>query len=277
MDLSVLQSTTRFSDRVHDYVKSRPKYPTEVIDFLKTEIKLSALQIVADIGCGTGILAELFLKNGNLVYGVEPNAEMRQAAGSLLSHDPNFVLTEGTAEDTKLADESVDLIAAGQAFHWFQRAQAKREFVRILKRGGHVVLLWNERDSDADLFQRKYEELLQKYGKEYSRIDHRNLDTAVFEEFFEPQRYHLKTFPNFQILDFDGLKSRLVSSSYMPAEGQPNYEEMVSALRPLFHAFEQDNRVVLKYVTRLYFGNLTAKAQRTKKTGPQGPGSDISK
>ena len=256
IDLSTLQPTTRFSDRVDDYAKSRPRYPGQVIDFLKSEIDLKPGQMVADIGCGTGILAELFLKNGNLVSGVEPNGEMRHAAGILLAKYPNFVLTDGTAEDSKLPDSSVHLIAAGQAFHWFQREKAKQEFSRILKSGGFVILLWNERDSEADPFQGKYEQLLRTYGKEYSRIDHRNLDSAVFEEFFAPQKYGIKSFPNFQILDFDGLRSRLVSSSYMPSEGQPNYAETINALKILFHAFEQDNQVILKYVTRLYYGRL---------------------
>jgi SAM-dependent methyltransferase len=256
VDLSALQPTTRFSDRVNDYAKSRPSYPAKIIDFLKSEIDLKPEQTVADIGCGTGILAELFLKNGNFVYGVEPNAEMRQAARNLLAEYPNFVLNDGTAEDTKLPNLSMEFIAAGQAFHWFQREPAKREFLRILKPGGYVLLLWNERESEADRFQWKYEEILRTYGKEYSRIDHRNLDSAAFEEFFAPREYRSKMFPNFQILDFDGLKSRLVSSSYMPAEGQPNYAEMIHALKILFHAFEQDNRVIMKYVTRLYYGRL---------------------
>ncbi len=84
----------------------------------------SAGSVVADLGSGTGILSELLLKNGNLVFGVEPNAEMRAAGETLLAGYPRFRERRATAEATTLADCSVDFITAGQAFHWFDRVAA---------------------------------------------------------------------------------------------------------------------------------------------------------
>lgn len=260
MDVSNLQPTTRFSDRVEHYVKSRPTYPQQVLDFLGAELRITPAMSVADIGCGSGILAELFVKNGYSVRGVEPNAEMRQAAITLLAKYPNFTATDGTAENTELDSASVEVITVGQAFHWFQPERTKQEFLRILKPRGWVLLLWNDRVSNADRFQQGYEKLLQTFGKDYSQIDHRNLESSGdFERFFSPEPYRLKTFPNFQVLDFEGLRSRLISSSYIPAEGQPEYPEMIASLKCLYHAFEADNRVILKYETRLYYGQLVQK------------------
>jgi ubiquinone/menaquinone biosynthesis C-methylase UbiE len=132
----MIDSTKRFSSRVENYIKYRPGYPPAMLDLLKEKCGLTGGSMVADIGSGTGILTELFLRNGNQVIGVEPNREMREAAERLLGKDPKFTSVSGTAESTTLKDQSVDFIAASQAFHWFDREQARREFLRVLKPGG---------------------------------------------------------------------------------------------------------------------------------------------
>ncbi len=134
-------STTRFSNRVDNYVKYRPHYPAAVIDYLKKEKVLKDNYVIADIGSGTGISSELFLKNGNTVYGIEPNKEMREGGEKYLSGFKNFISINGTAEDTTLKENSIDVITAGQAFHWFDMVKAKKEFKRILKTNGYVVLI----------------------------------------------------------------------------------------------------------------------------------------
>ncbi len=111
---------SRFSRGVENYIRYRPRYPQQLVDLLKAECGLSPAHIVTDIGSGTGLLTELFLKNGNQVYGVEPNLEMRSAAESLLRSHPLFTSIAGTAEATTLANHSVHLITVGQAFHWFK-------------------------------------------------------------------------------------------------------------------------------------------------------------
>ena len=113
----MIDPTTRFTTRVDNYVKYRPSYPASIITLLESECGLTRETIVADIGSGTGFMTELFLKFGNRVFGVEPNAEMRVAGERLLAKYPSFRSVNATAEATALPNESVDLIVAGQAFH----------------------------------------------------------------------------------------------------------------------------------------------------------------
>ena len=248
--------TQRFSNRVENYIKYRPGYPTSVLETLATECGLTDESVIADIGSGTGILSELFLKKGFRVFGVEPNREMREAGERLLSKYPNFTSIEGTAEATTLAHRSVDLITAGQAFHWFDRTRAKQEFARILKPAGWVALIWNERLTDTSPFLRAYENLLRKFGTDYAAVDHRNVDAESIRSFFAPQPFTLRKFEVRQVFDFDGVKGRLLSSSYTPEPGQPNYQPMLDALRAIFDQHQTEGNVSFDYLTLLYFGRL---------------------
>src|SRR5712691_9479273 len=163
-------ATRRFSDRAANYVRYRPGYPPEALQTLNTECGLRPSHVIADIASGTGIWTGRLLENDNPVFGVEPNAEMREAGERLLAPFPKFTSIAGTAEATTLADQSMDFVTAAQAAHWFDRERARREFVRILKPGGWLVLLWNERLTDATPFLRGYEELLLKYGTDYQDV-----------------------------------------------------------------------------------------------------------
>src|ERR1700678_1940440 len=174
-------STSRFSDRVENYVRYRPGYPPEVMQELKTECGLNPRHVVADVASGTGIWTRLLLENGNPVFGVEPNPEMREAGEGLLGAFPKFTSVAGAAEATTLADHSVDFVTAAQAAHWFDRAGARREFVRILKPGGWLVLLWNERLTDSTAFLREYEQLLLTYATDYQDIRHEHTTSEVNE------------------------------------------------------------------------------------------------
>ena len=248
--------TLRFSSRVENYVKYRPGYPTGVVDTLTKECGLNPNSVVADIGSGTGILSELFLKNGNRVFGIEPNRAMREAGEQLLGKYSDFTSVDGTAEATGLADCSVDFVTAGQAFHWFDRERARKEFARILKPNGWVALIWNERLTDTSPFLRAFEDLLQRYGTDYAAVDHRNVDTDAITAFFAPQPFTLRKFENRQVFDYDGLKGRLLSSSYTPEPGHPNHPPMLEALRALFDKHQIGGKVSFDYATLLYFGRL---------------------
>ena len=248
--------TLRFSSRVENYVKYRPGYPPGVVATLAKECGLTAESVLADIGSGTGISSELFLKNGNRVFGVEPNREMREAGEKLLSKHPGFTSVNGTAEETSLADHSIDFVTAGQAFHWFDRERTRKEFARILKPNGWVALIWNERLTDTSPFLRAYEELLQRYGTDYTAVDHRNVDTDAITAFFTPQPFTLRKFENQQIFDYDGVKGRLLSSSYTPEPDHPNHQPVLDALRALFDKQAIHGKVSFDYATLLYFGRL---------------------
>src|SRR5580693_2545201 len=249
-------ATSRFSDRVENYVRYRPGYPFEVIQELMSECGLITSHVVADIASGTGIWTLMLLENGNPVFGVEPNAEMRQAGDRLLAAFPKFTSVAGTAEATTLADRSVDFVTAAQAAHWFDRAGARREFARILEPGGWLVLLWNERLTDSTPFLRDYEQLLLTYGTDYQDIRHEHTTDAV-NEFFDPVPYEERNFPMLQEFDYAGVEGRLLSSSYAPGPEHPKHAAMLRELRQIFDEHAVENRVAFEYKTRVYFGKVS--------------------
>ena len=218
-------ATRRFSSRVEDYVRYRPSYPSALFAALERECGLARPSVVADIGSGTGIAAAILLERGHRVHGVEPNAAMREAAERLLAGERDFVSVDGRAEGTTLADDSVDLVFAAQAFHWFERAACRREFSRILRRGHCVALVWNDRSRDATPFLAGYEALLRTHSIDYEKVNHRDVvSDAALAEFFAPDGYGELAFENSQDFDRDGLFGRARSSSYVPVPGHPAHE-----------------------------------------------------
>ena len=248
----------RFSNRVADYMKYRPGYPAAIVDLLRDECGLRAEHVIADIGSGTGLLSEIFLKNGNRVIGVEPNAEMRAGGDGFLRDYKNFRSVEGSAEATGLADHSVDFVTAGQAFHWFEPKTARREFVRILKPGGWLAIIWNDRRLEETRFAREYEGLLQKYGTSYKSVKDSYPEVETIHDFFESADFFMRDFPNYQLFDLEGLRGRLRSSSYAPTEVHANYVPLMTELEKLFRENEQNGTVRMEYFTRVYFGRLPA-------------------
>jgi len=253
--MPVSNATSRFSDRVENYVRYRPGYPAEVLLALKTECGLTPSHAIADIASGTGIWTRILLENGNPVFGVEPNAEMRQAGERLLAAFPNFTSVAGTAEATSLPDATVDFVTAAQAAHWFDRKRARQEFARILKPDGWLVLLWNERLTDSSPFLRDYEQLLQAYGTDYADVRHEHTTDAV-NVFFDPAPFRERVFAMRQEFDYAGLEGRLLSSSYAPGPGHPKHAPMVRELHRIFEAHAVAGRVSFDYKTKMYFGRL---------------------
>jgi SAM-dependent methyltransferase len=248
--------TRRFSSRVENYVRFRPGYPREILGLLQSECGLNHDSIIADVGSGTGKLTELFLENGNRVFGIEPNPDMRAAGERFLKAFPKFTSIAATAEETTLPKASADFIVAGQAFHWFDRNRCRQEFTRILKPGGWIALIWNDRKTEATPFLVEYENLLKTYATDYAKVDHKQIDDTVVREFFgyAPSK---KAFPSAQQFDYEGLKGRLLSSSYAPEKDQPGHAEMLSSLEKLFRAHQQSDHVEFTYDTVVYYGRLT--------------------
>lgn len=251
----MLDPTKRFSSRVENYLKYCPTYPIAIIPLLESECGLNAESVIADLGSGTGFLTELFLKHGNPVLGVEPNPEMRVAGEEFLAKYPRFSSVNAAAESTGLPDHSVDLIVAGQAFHWFDRAAARPEFVRILKPGGWVVLAWNGYRVESSPMMAAYQELVMRYGTDYSEVQREVVGCDV-ESFYAPGGCKCARFEFQQTFDYEGLKGRLLSASYAPEPDHPNYDAMLSDLRKTFDANEKDGRIVFDYETELYYGQL---------------------
>ena len=248
-------ATSRFSDRVENYIHYRPGYPREVLEALKSECGLNASHIVADIASGTGIWTRILLEHGNRVLAVEPNQDMRQAGERLLGDFPKFASVSGSAEATTLAGNSADFVTAAQAAHWFDRKRARAEFVRILKPSGWLVLLWNERLIDSTPFLCDYEQLLLTFGTDYEDVRHERTTDAV-NEFFDPEPFQERTFAMRQEFDYDGLEGRLLSSSYAPGLGHPKHDPMLKELRKIFSQHATNGKVSFDYKTRVYFGKL---------------------
>lgn len=254
-------STVRFSDRVADYVRYRPGYPPALLDALIHEFKLHPDHVIADIGAGTGISSEIFLRNGNAVIGVEPNAEMRSAAEKLFgARYPRFRTVDAPAESTTLPVASVDWVVAAQAFHWFDPVAARQEFLRILRPPRRIALIWNNRREDTP-FLADYEDFVRGFASDYAAVKHQNTRTdGRLTDFFGGMHLAQLAFPNQQRFDFDGLLGRVCSSSYMPARDTPRYDAMAARLRALFnlhaerHGDEPAPTVAFEYETVLYVG-----------------------
>jgi SAM-dependent methyltransferase len=257
MKTPIANATERFSDCVEHYAHYRPTYPAAALEALRDEIGLTPAWTIADVGSGTGISSELFLRNGNSVFGVEPNTPMREAAERLLTGYPRFHNIAATAEATTLPEESVDCVVVAQAFHWFDAPNIRAEFIRVLRRGGWVVLIWNTRRLDATPFLRAYEKLLVEYGTDYQRVRHDKTEIDALTRFFGPRGFRTRTMENRQELSLKGLRGRLLSSSYVPAAGAPRHDAMLEALARLFDDHQTSERVCIQYDTELFYGQLT--------------------
>jgi SAM-dependent methyltransferase len=251
-----VEPTERFSSRAEHYVRFRPSYPREIMRVLREGCALTPESVVADIASGTGLFTRLLLENGNQVFGVEPNDNMRRAGKAFLAAYPRFVSVAGRAEDTTLPDQSVDLVTSAQAGHWFDRELARAEFLRILKPGSFLSLIWNDRRINRGEFEAAYEELVVEYGLDYEEVQERGRRSDG-AEFFAPSRCELRVMPNYQDLDYHGLEGRLLSSSYIPQSGHNSYDAMLADLRRIFDKYQGNGRVRVEYDTRVFFGQLS--------------------
>ena len=251
-------SKERFSDRVEDYVKYRPSYPPEIVDELRAHCRLDGAE-VADIGSGPGNLSRLLIPYADFVYGVEPNPEMRAAGETVMVDSGKFASVAGSAEQTTLEDASVDLVTAGQAYHWFDPAEAHREFARILRPGGQVALVWNSRVSDSTPFLVGYEQLLRELVPEYVETNHRNVPRHSFDALFGSEGGTTREFDYEQRLDWPGLRGRALSSSYVPTGGEAG-ERFLDGLQRLFDAEQTNGTVSFLYKSEIHYGTVSPSA-----------------
>ena len=243
----------RFSTRAENYAKYRPGYPRGVLELLRAKCGLTQSSVVADVASGTALLSELFLRNGNRVYGVEPNDGMREAGERYLAGYPLFTSVRGTAEETTLDGGSVDLVVVGHAFHWFDVRRTREEFSRVLRPGGSAVLLWNELRHGASSFMDAYERLIRRHKtQEYEDFDREEGIRA----FFDPEPFAERIFRHSQSFDLEGLRGRLLSSSYVPDAGQPGHEAMMRELEDVFRAHARGGEVAFEHETLAYYGRL---------------------
>lgn len=264
----------RFSQRVENYIKYRPRYPKAVLDLLRVECQLQKTHTIADIGSGTGILSELFLKNGNPVLGVEPDPQMRAGGEYYLRDYPAFTSVAATAEATTLLDDSVDFVTAGQAFHWFDLQLARREFDRILRPGGWVVLVWNIQRATGTPFlealqafwqDRRFSKYPSKQASERMariqalRLNPERARQILLEPFFGPGEFTERAFENPMSVDLQGLKGRILSNAPALEPGDLLYGTMLASIDELFQKHQRNGTVTIEHATRVVIGQLRLK------------------
>ncbi len=249
-----MNTIERFNNRVDYYRKYRPGYPSKIIDVLVKEIKFNETFDVADIGSGTGLLAKLFVNNGNIVYGIEPNDEMRKAAEKIFANNYNFISIKGTAENTTLSNECVDLITCAQSFHWFNREQAKNEFKRILRKNGYVVIVFNVRKNNSP-FMKAYNKLQENLNSDFKQVRLENITKKEITNFFNSDKFIERHLDNFQELDYTSLKGRFLSCSYVPLTGEEN-KRALKELKLIFDKYNKKNKVIIEYQTKIYISKL---------------------
>ncbi len=255
MSMPIKDSTQRFSSRVENYVRYRPGYPPEILELLKKECGLARDSVIAEIAFGTGIFTQMLLEDGNRVIGVEPNDDMRRAGEEFLKSYPRFTSVAGTAEETTLPDHSIDIITAAQAAHWFDCGKARLEFLRILKPEAWLALVWNDRRLDATPFARNYENLVITYGTDYLEVRHQGADRSA-KALFGSSSFQVRRFEMYQEFDYPALEGRLLSSSYAPQSGHPNYGPMLVELRRIYDADQINGHVTFEYDTQVFYGQL---------------------
>ncbi len=249
-----MNNIERFNNRVDYYLKYRPGYPLKIIEILKQETGFDETFDIADIGSGTGLLSKLFVNNGNIVYGVEPNNEMRKAAEKIFANNYNFISIKGTAENTTLANECVDLITAAQSFHWFNSEQAKDEFKRIIRKNGYVTIIFNVRKNNTP-FMKAYNKLQENLNSDFKEVRLENITRKHISDFFNGKKFTEKHIDNSQELDYPSLRGRFLSCSYVPLSGAEN-KRALKELKSIFDKYNNKNKIVIEYITKIYIGKL---------------------
>lgn len=251
-----INTTERFTGRAETYAQHRPNYPEAYTNYLISFNQLTAGQTVADIGSGTGIFSQQLLDKQLNVFAVEPNADMRSIAEKKLNSYASFTSVHGTAEDTGLPDDSMDLVTVAQAFHWFDKPKFRKECQRILKPHAHVALVWNSRDSSASLVQENAK-IFQQYCSDFNGFSGgMDENPHIFQEFFLDGQYKYTQFRADLSYDLEGFLGRNMSASYAPKPTDHNYKPFVEALCKLFDHHSEDGVLVMPNLIRSYIGRV---------------------
>jgi SAM-dependent methyltransferase len=258
MEVPGEEVTSRFSDRVSDYARFRPGYPSQVCDVIAEVTGLPRGAEFADIGAGTGLFSQLLLNAGYRVVAVEPNQPMRRVAEEAFSSNPLYRSVDGRAEATGLPERSVDAVAVAQALHWFDVPACRSEFARILRPPAWLAVVWNTRIDVGDPFSEGYEQLLQQHGTDYRDVRHANRSEESIRLLLGDAPV-FRAVDSWQQFDWEGLQGRLMSTSYVPSRSDPRSERMLVDLRQLFDRCEQAGQVTMRYATQIWLGPLVSR------------------
>jgi SAM-dependent methyltransferase len=238
-----------FGAGADDYERGRPSYPADVVAWLVSRLGVDESSVVVDLAAGTGKLTRLLVPTGAQLVAVEPVAAMRD---KLLETCPGVTALEGTAEATGLPDGAADAVTVAQAFHWFDPGAALAEIARVLRPGGHLGLVFNERDT-REPWVAELSRLIRWDEREQWRVPYTvEVDwAATLAESgpqFDPAERYDTTF--LQPMDAETLVARVLSTSYLavlPAADRARLADQVRELaEPLGATFH------LPYVTVAY-------------------------
>ncbi len=250
--IDTLKPTERFTDIAETFYQYRPHYPVQVIDILDKFYGFKNMNSIADIGSGTGIFTKQFMELGKIVFGVEPNDKMRKKSENDFSAFSNFKAINGTAENTQLANNSIDLITAAQSFHWFDTKSAISEFYRILIPEGIILLIWNERKNSETILMSKYEKVLRKYCVDYKETNHNLFTFPIIKGLFKDKNIDLYMLNNHQYMDLESFIGRVRSCSYCPKPQDRNFAPLMGSLKDIFDIHHSDNKIRFDYNTVMY-------------------------
>lgn len=247
-----------FNNKAALYAANRPSYSSNVLEYLQKDLGFSSTALGADIGCGTGQLTQILAEYFNLIYAVEPNNSMMQECQKYLYNYKNILYKCRSAESTEIDDNKLDYITTAQAFHLFHNAETLREFKRILKPDGRLIIVYNMKNHSSEFFL-KNEEVLLKHCPLYRRDFHATeFKYDSFQECFTKDSYQYRYFSNdnTEYLDYDTFINRTLSASYAIQEENPSFPVFVKELAAVFADFSVNQRVKMELSTVIYSGRL---------------------
>ncbi|MGI2335777.1 MAG: class I SAM-dependent methyltransferase [Dehalogenimonas sp.] len=241
-----------YTARIESYANYLPGYPTAYIDYLTQRGKLRDDSIIADIGAGAGILAKAIAPRVNRVLAVELDEKMRLAGVENCRSVPNITVIPGSAEGTGLESSSIDLLTAGQSFHYFDTEASKLEFRRILKPGGLTALSWHIRVRDY-LFGEAFENLMRQFCPDYRGASVNEWPTG---QFFKNGEYERRTFANHRLVDLETLIGYALSMPFSPTKGEARFSEFVEKLATLYDKYSDHGKLELRAAVDSYCGEI---------------------
>lgn len=247
-----------FQGKAHLYAKYRPQYSKQYVRFLQEGLNLCSDSTVADVGAGTGIHTKIIAEITDKVFAIEPDAEMLQECQLLLGSERRVKMVQGTAEDTGLATACIDYITVAQAFHLFDRDKSLNEFKRVLRPSGKLVLVWNSKEHDNDLFYDN-EEVIKKYCPNYCRKIHaRSFYKDSYKDCFTPSSYTFTRFhqDSTEFLDEETFIMRTLSASYAITAADQNYNAMIEELKSVFKRHATNGVVEVPQSSVIYSGTV---------------------
>jgi len=254
MNKSHVKPTQLYTNKAVIYAKHRPDYAPEAFAAFQKITKLPRHSVVVDVGSGTGMLTRHLLKHFDTVYGVEPTPEMRKIAEDEFKYETSFHSLGSKAENISLPDNSVHLIAVGQAIHWFQPEKTLAEFQRIAK--PRTWLLLTHIKSLDDKLNKAVEIIFTEENGLLPRSKQPPSNLVPPGYYFKDRGFETLKYPYARSESWECFLGGIVSAAYAPNKGHLLYPKFVQAARQVFDQFSQDALLIWNIATEISFGYL---------------------